>query len=83
MKFNDNEYIVSPYFFNIFLFRNTVDVKTFNEEEKEALIKFIEYAGGLGGDVKSNLYKSIQKIKKENIQGSSVSFVFLSSNPIF
>ena len=41
----------------------------------------MDYAGGLGEDKRSNLYKSIQKIKKENIQGSSVSFVFLSSNP--
>ena len=50
-------------------------------KKKEALIKFVDYAGGLGEDKRSNLYKSIQKIKKENIQGSSVSFVFLSSNP--
>ena len=79
--FNENEYIVFPYFYNIFLTRNTVNVKTFNDEEKEALINFVDYAGGLGEDKRSNLYKSIQKIKKENIQGSSVSFVFLSSNP--
>ena len=79
--FNDNEYTVSPYFFNIFLTNNKIDVNKFNDEEKEALVEFVDYAGGLGGDKRSNLYKSIQKIKNENIEGSSVSFVFLSSNP--
>ena len=79
--FNENEYKLSSYFFNIYPTGNKVDVNKFNDEEKEALVEFVEYAGGLGGDKRSNLYKSIQRVKYKNIEGSSVSFIFLSSNP--
>ena len=70
-------------FFNMFLNGNKVDFTKFNEEEKEALIDFADYAGGLAGDKRSKLYKAIKYInesKYKEIEGCSVSFVFLSSN---
>ena len=55
LKFNENQYKVSPYFFKTFLTGNKVDLTQFNEDEKEALIDFVDYAGGLAGDKRSNL----------------------------
>ena len=63
---------------------NKTDFSQLPDEEKEALVEFVDYAGELGRDVKSNLYKAIKYIKEsqyQNIEGQGTSFIFLSSDP--
>ena len=45
---------------------------------------FVDYAGGLWGDKRSNLYKVLKSYKDSlihEIDGQGTSFIFLSSNP--
>ena len=83
IKFNDLEFEITPFFFNC-LSGNKTDFTQLSDEEKEALVEFVEYAGGLGRDVKSNLYKTVKYIKEsqyQNIEGQGTTFIFLSSDP--
>ena len=61
---------------------NKVDYNKFNEEENLALKRFVDYAGGLGKDYNSNLYKTIKNIEnRQKLEGKGISFIFLSSDP--
>ena len=63
---------------------NKADYTQLSDEEKEALVEFVDYAGGLRRDVKSNLYKAVKYIKEsqyQNIEGQGTSFILLSSDP--
>ena len=82
IEFDGEKYEVSPSFFKIFLKTNDVTSNELNEDEKETLKKFVEYAGGLGQDKKSKLYNATNKSpKKQDIKGKGISFIFLSSDP--
>ena len=70
LKFHNNEYEISPRFFE--LFRSKISkldaleiTRNLSSIEKEALPHFVEYAGGLGKDVKSKIYVAI-KFLQEN-----------------
>ena len=70
LKFDDKEYEISPDFFE--LFRPKINklaalelTRNLSSIEKEALPHFVEYAGGLGRDVKSKIYEAI-KFLREN-----------------
>ena len=57
---------------------------TFNEEEKEALVKFIEYAGGLGGDVNDLIYINLyKKLRRKIFKGQVLVLYFYLQIPIF
>ena len=79
------KYSISPSFFNLFIKNNKENYKHLSEEEKIALPWFVEYAGGLKMDKKSNLYKAIKYLQEQynidNLQGQGVQYVFLSSDP--
>ena len=84
IKFNDLEFEITPLFLQLFMSGKKTDFTQLSDEEKEALVEFVDYAGGLGRDVKSNLYKAIKYIKEsqyQNIEGQETSFIFLSSDP--
>ena len=84
IKFNDLEFEITPLFLQLFMRGNKADFTQLSDEEKEALVEFVDYAGGLGRDVKSNLYKALKFIEDfqyQNIEGQGTSFVFLSSDP--
>ena len=84
IKFNDLEFEITPLFLQLFMRSNKADFTQLSDEEKEALVEFVDYAGGLGRDVKSNLYKALKFIEDfqyRNIEGQGTSFIFLSSNP--
>ena len=86
MIFDEKEYSISPSFFNLFIKGNKENYKHLSEEEKIALPWFVEYAGGLKMDKKSNLYKAIKYWQEQynivdNLEGQGVSYVFLSSDP--
>ena len=84
IKFNDLEFEITPLFLQLFMRSNKADFTQLSDEEKEALVEFVDYAGGLGRDVKSNLYKALKFIEDfqyQNIEGQGTSFVFLSSDP--
>ena len=84
IKFNDLEFEITPLFLQLFMRSNKADFTQLSDEEKEALVEFVDYAGGLGRDVKSNLYKALKFIEEsqyQNIEGQGTSFVFLSSDP--
>ena len=84
IKFNDLEFEITPLFLQLFMRSNKADFTQLSDEEKEALVEFVDYAGGLGRDVKSNLYKAlkfIEDFQHQNIEGEGTSFIFLSSDP--
>ena len=84
IKFNDLEFEITPLFLQLFMRSNKADFTQLSDEEKEALVEFVDYAGGLGRDVKSNLYKALKFVEEphyQNIEGQGTSFVFLSSDP--
>ena len=84
IKFNDLEFEITPLFLQLFMRSNKADFTQLSDEEKEALVEFVDYAGGLGRDVKSNLYKALKFIEDfqyQNIEGQGNSFIFLSSDP--
>ena len=84
IKFNDLQFEINPLFLHLFIRSNKADFTQLSDEEKEALVEFVDYAGGLGRDVKSNLYKALKFIEYfqyQNIEGQGTSFVFLSSDP--
>ena len=60
IKFNDLEFEITPLFLQLFMRGNKADFTQLSDEEKEALVEFVDYAGGLGRDVKSNLYKALK-----------------------
>ena len=70
-------------FFNLFISGNSEDYRNFSRDEQLALPLFVEYAGGLKGDKRSNLYRAVQYSKSATDipPGSGVSYVFLSSDP--
>ena len=95
--FNTTEYQITPFFFKLFLKGSRINANQLTDEEKEALTHFIAYAVGLGRDVKSNLYRVLNKItnydpneqsmadyelNRDEIEGTR-NFKFLSSNPDF
>ena len=83
LNWKEIEFEITPFFFNC-LSGNKTDFTQLSDEEKEALVEFVEYAGGLGRDVKSNLYKTVKYIKEsqyQNIEGQGTTFIFLSSDP--
>ena len=84
IKFNDLEFEITPLFLQLFMRGNKADFTKLSDEEKEALVEFVDYAGGLGRDVKSNLYKALKFIEDfqyQNIEGQGTRFIFLSSDP--
>ena len=84
IKFNDLGFEISPLFVQLFMRGNKADFTQLSDEEKEALVEFVDYAGGLARDVKPNLYKALKYIEDfqyQNIEGEGTSFVFLSSDP--
>ena len=84
IEFNDLEFEITPFFLQLFLRSNKADFTELSDEEKEALIEFVDYAGVIGREVKSNLYKAIKFIgdfQYQNNEGQRTSFVFLSSDP--
>ena len=84
IKFNDLDIEITPLFLQLFMRGNKDDSTQLSDEEKEALVEFVDYAGGIGRDVKSNLFKvlkSIENFQYQNIEGQRTSFVFLSSDP--
>ena len=84
IKFNNLEFEITPLFLQLFMKGNKADFTQLSDEEKEALVEFVDYAGGLGRDVKSNLYKALKFIEDfqyQNIEGQGTSFIFLSSDP--
>ena len=83
IKFNDLEFEITPLFLQLSM-RGNKAATQLSDEEKEALVEFVDYAGGLGRDVKSNLYKADKDIKEsqyQNIEGQGTSFIFLSFDP--
>ena len=75
LKFDNKEYEISPNFFKIFRPRiNKLAAleltRNLSSIEKEALPHFVEYACGLGKDVKSKIYKAI-KFLRENPDSDS------------
>ena len=83
IKFNEIEFKISPDFLNLFLKANNIDYSKFTLEESDALVKFINYAGGLR-DTRSNLNQAFKFFKQKNKQetkGDGISFIFLSSDP--
>ena len=70
-------------FFNLFISGNRENYRNFSRDEQLALPLFVEYAGGLKGDKRSNLYRAVQYSKSATDipPGSGVSYVFLSSDP--
>ena len=84
INFNGLEYQITPLFLQLFMKGNKADFTKLSDEEKEALVAFIDYAGGLGRDVKSNLYQAVRFVensKYQDIEGNGISFIFLSSDP--
>ena len=84
IKFNDLEFEITPLFFQLFMRGKKADFTQLSDEEKEALVKFVDFAGELGRDVKSNLYKALKFLEDfqyQNIERHVTSFIFLSSNP--
>ena len=77
IKFNDLEFEITPLFLQLSMSGNKTDFTQLSDEEKEALVEFVDYAGGLGRDVKSNLYNT----QYQNIEGQGTTFIFLSSDP--
>ena len=85
MKFNHLEFEIPLPFLRFFMRGNNADFAQLSDEKKEALIEVVDYAGGLGRDVESNLYKAfkyLEDFQYQNIEGQGTSFVFLSSDPI-
>ena len=60
LKFDNKEYEISPNFFELFRPNNKITANNLSIIEREALLDFVEYAGGLGRDVKSKLYQAIK-----------------------
>ena len=84
INFNEMEFKISPDFLKLFLKGNNVDFSEFTTEEMNALINFINYAGGLERDRRSNLHQALKSFKQSNIQeidGDGINFIFLSSDP--
>ena len=84
IELNDLEFEITPLFLQLFMRSNKADFTQLSDEEKEALVEVVDYAGGLGRDVKSNLYKALKFVEEsqyQNIEGQGTSFVFLSSDP--
>ena len=84
IKFNDLQFEITPLFLHLFMRSNKADFTQLSDEETEALVEFVENAGGLGRDVKSNLYKALKFVEEsqyQNIEGQGTSFVFLSFDP--
>ena len=52
IKFNDFEFEITPPFLQLFMRGNKTDFTQLSDEEKEALVEFVDYAGGLSRDVK-------------------------------
>ena len=67
IKFNDLEFEITPLFLQLFMRSIKADFTQLSDEEKEA-VEFVDYVGGLGRDVKSNLYKAVKYIENSEYQ---------------
>ena len=67
LTFLDREYEISPKFFKLFTHGSKLKSDDLTSEESGGLLDFIKYAGGLGKDVKSNLYTNVNEIKTNQI----------------
>ena len=77
IKFKEMEFKISPDFLELYHKANDIDYSKFTREESDALIKFINYAGGLR-DTRSNLNQAFKKIKNKRLKEmESVSFFYL------
>ena len=56
INFNELEFEITPPFLQLFMKVIKADFTQLSDEEKEALVEFVDSAGGLRRDVKSNLY---------------------------
>ena len=63
-KFNEIQFELGPYFFNIFVEGFKIDSTNFTEEKEKALVQFVEQTGSLGRDVKSHLYGAAKHSEK-------------------
>ena len=84
LEFDNKTSKISPSFFKIFTKRNNLNINNFTPNEIVTLKNFVEYAGGLERDTRSNLYKVLKSFKDSLIQeidGDGTSFIFLSSDP--
>ena len=78
----DKEFRISPSFFKIFHKGDTLYSSNFTHQEYDALYFFVDYAGGLERDRRSNLYKILKSFRQSNIQetdGDGTNFILLSS----
>ena len=60
LKFDNKEYEISPNFFELFRPKNKISALELTRIEREALQYFVQYAGGLGRDVKSKIFEVIK-----------------------
>ena len=83
LHFDNHSFKITPMFFNLFISVNRENYRNFSNDEQIALPLFVEYAGGLKSDRRSNLYRAVQysKAVTDTPPGSGVSYVFLSSDP--
>ena len=81
LEFNNISKRFSHNFFIIFTKGNTLSINIFTQEEMNHLNDFVDYAGGLERDTRSNLYKVLKSFKDSLIHGDGTSFIFLSSDP--
>ena len=84
IEFDDKTNRISSNFFKTFIKGNTLNLSDFTQNEMNILNDFVDYAGGLRGDKKSNLHKVLKSSKDSLIQeidGKGTSFVFQSSEP--
>ena len=75
---------ISSRFFKIFIKGTTLSTSDFTQKQMNLFNDFVDYAGGLRGDKRSNLHKVLKSYKDSLIQeidGKGTSFIFLSSEP--
>ena len=84
IEFDDKIDRISSNFFEIFIKGNTLNTSDFSQDQMNILNDFVDYAGGLRRDKRSNPYKVFKSYKDSLIQeidGNGTSFIFLSSDP--
>ena len=67
----------------MFLKGSRININQLTNDEKEGIVDFVDYAGGLGKDVRSNIYKLVKVIENTDYQAieSTGNFIFRSSKP--
>ena len=81
-NFNGVEFAITPRFFQLLMKGNKIDFTELTDEEKNALVEFIGFAGGFRENIKSNIHKAVKYITHD-VAGSGTSFVFCQLIQIF